>query len=155
METEREAGVRLRERELHLVAVAPGIVHSGDGFDGEVAQAADVLERLDDLALLELELRRVGEGLPLAAAALAGVAARGGHTRRRRLDDLEEPCLGMPLSAARHLRPHPVAGHRSAHEDDEVVVAGKTLPTVGQGVDAQVEDVAGSRRHGRSVDAFA
>ena len=38
----------------------------------DVVEAADVGQRLDHLTLLELELGRVVEGLPLAAAARRG-----------------------------------------------------------------------------------
>ena len=44
-----------------------------------------------------------------------------------------------------------VAGDGAAHEDDEVVDAADPLAAVGQGVDAQVEDVTGPGRHRGSV----
>jgi len=146
-----ETSVVFGERELHLVAVAPRVVHAGDRLQREVAQSADVLQGLHHLALLELELRRVAQGLPLAPAARLGVSARSRHAGGRRSDDLEQPRLGVPLSAPRDLSPHHVARRRAAHEHDEVVVARDALPAVRERVDAQFEDVAGSGRHGGSV----
>ena len=151
VEAEHEASVGLSERELHLVAVAPWIGHARDRLELEVVEPADVRERLDHLALLVLELRLVGDGLPLATAALAGVAAGRGHARRRGLEDLPEPRLGVALTALRDLDADAVAGHRAAHEDDEVVDAADPLAAVGQGVDVEVEDVAGPGGHRGSV----
>ena len=81
MQAEQQRAVLgLAERELHLVAVAPRVVHAADRLELVAFEVAEARERLDDLLLLELELRVVGERLPLAAAALVGVAA---HRRRR------------------------------------------------------------------------
>ena len=87
-----------------------------------------MLQRLDDLLLLELELGVVGERLPLAAAALVGVAAGRRHAARGGGEDLERGAPRRSSLAPRHPAPHAVAGHGAAHEDDEVVDAATPWP---------------------------
>ncbi len=78
------------------------------------------------------------------------VAAEGRPARGRR-DELEQARLGVARLAARHLGAHDVARHRAAHEHDEAVEAGEALTAVGEGVDGELEDVAGLRGHARPV----
>ena len=150
MQAEQQLAVLgLSERELHLVAVAPGIVHAADGIELVAFEVADALQRLDDLLLLELELGVVGEGLPLAAAAVLSVLAHGRDAAWRSAEELDDPRLSVTLLAPRDLGAYAVAGHGPAHEDDELVEARDALPAVGEGGDVELDDVSGARRHGR------
>ena len=149
MQTEEQrAVVGLAEGELHLVAVAPGVVHAADRLEFVAFQVAEALQRLDDLLLLELELRLVGEGLPLAAAAFGGVAAHWRDAARGGGEELDHPRLAVRLLAPRDLRQHAVAGYGAAHEEHEIVDARHALSAVGERGDLEFELVPGVRRHG-------
>ena len=139
------------ERELHLVAVAPRVVHATDGLEHVVREVCDALEGVHHLLLLELELRRVVQRLPLAAAALAGVAAARRYAARRGGEDLDRLRLGVRLAAPGHAREHAVAGHGPPHEHDELVGARDALPAVGERGDVELEFVSGAWWHGRPV----
>ncbi len=143
------------ERVLHLVAVAPGVGHAQDGRDVDVVEAADVGQRLDHLAMLELELGGVVEGLPLAAADVGRVVAAKRHPARRRDEQLGEARLGVARPAARHLDARDVAGQPAAHEHHEALDAADPLAAVSEGVDGKLEGVAGLRGHGGQCTADA
>ena len=127
------------ERELHLVAVAPRVVHAADGLEAVLGEVREALQRVHDLLLLELQLGVVGERLPLAAAALLRVAAAGGHAARGGGEDLQRPRLGVRLLALGDAGAHAVAGHRAAHEDDELVHPRDALPAVGEAGDVELD----------------
>ena len=67
---------RRRHRELHLVAIAVGLGRRNDRPQLERRKAAQALETVADLLLLERELRRIREVLQAAAAAASEVRAR-------------------------------------------------------------------------------
>ncbi len=69
--------------------------------------------------------------------------------RGEEVRSLDDPRLGVALLAPRDLDAHAVAGHGSAHEDDELVEARDALPAVGEGGDVELDDVSRARRHGR------
>ena len=141
----------LAERELHLVAVAPRVVHAADGLQLVLGEVRDALQGVHHLLLLELQLRRVVQRLPLAAAALLRVAAARRDAAGRGSDDLEGLRLGVRLAPLGHAREHVVAGYRSAHEHDELVQARDALPAVGERGDVELDGVSGAWWHGRPV----
>ena len=145
--------VLLPERVLHLVAVAPGVGHAQDRLDDHVVEAADVGQGLGHLALLELELGGVVEGLPLAAAHVGGVVAAKRRAARGGGEELEQARLGVAGPAPRDRQADEVAGQGAAHEHDEAVDAADALAAVGEGIDGEVERVAGLRGHGGQCTA--
>ena len=91
----------LAEGELHLVAVAPRVVHAADGLEPVVREVRDALQRVDHLLLLVLELGGVVERLPLAPAALLRVAAARATRRgegERSSSVLASACDGRRLT---------------------------------------------------------
>ena len=116
---------------------------------------ADVLERLDDLRLLELALGGVVQRLPLAAAAVAHVPADFRTAQGRGLEYLVETRLGVARLAAHDGGAYAIAGHRAAHEDDEAFVARHALAAIGERRDVEVDGISGARGHGQPVYPLA
>ena len=73
------------------IAIAVRLGAGDKGFDDVWVDPADPLEEIADLFVFELQLRRVGDVLILAPAAIAEVAARGSNAVRRRLNDPPKP----------------------------------------------------------------
>lgn len=72
------------------VAIAVGLRARDDRLDHGGSEAADAPQQVGDLFVLQLQLRRIGEVLILAAAALHVVAALRLDAVGRGCDDLEQ-----------------------------------------------------------------
>ena len=143
--------VVLPERELHLVAVAPRVVHAADGLEPVVGEVCDALQRVDNLLLLVLELGGVLQRLPLAPTALPCVAAARSHPARGGGEELERLGLRVRRAALDDACQHAVAGHGAADEDDELIQARDALPAVGERGDVELDGLSGAWWHGRPV----
>ncbi len=131
----RVAGV---EAELHLVAVAVHLGRRDDRAHLGRGDAADALERLHNLTLLDPALLVVAQVLEAAAAAAAEVRARRLDPRSGGPLDRLEPRLGPAAPHARDARAHRVAGESPVHEHDTAFVPGQCLAAQHEVLDLEV-----------------
>ena len=93
---------------------------------------AQPLERITHLLLFVLELDRVGQALPAAAAAPTEMGAESGQAVGRRLEQFHQPTLGEPAFDLGQDHAGQVAGHGAIDEHDEIVHASYPLAAEGQ-----------------------
>ncbi len=156
-----------RQRELDVVAVAVcqeggrfagrvvargGIGQRDDVGDGRICDAAQAMQLIGDDLLLELGLARVGDVLPLTAAArirrCGGVRPKVGARRRNAigagLQHIQQPRPRPAIPLLDDLDPHTLAGDGVGHEDGLAAVPADGLTPVGDGVEL---DFDGLRHH--------
>ncbi len=115
------------EGEFQLVAV---VAHAGRGHDGRYRrkhQPTKPFQVVDHLLLLVLELLRVGEVLPLAAATGAEVLAEGGDAIGGGGDDPRGDRLGVVALLLGHAHIHHIARYSAGNEDHHAFVLGNGL----------------------------
>ena len=136
------------DRELHLVAIPVRVRRFQDGPELELAEAADALEAIAHLLLLEGELGRVRDVLEPAAATAAEIGAgRLDPVGRRRLERFDDRAA-EPGARLHHSDPHPVAWDGAADEEDVALDPADPLAAESEVVDRQIEDIAAPRfRH--------
>ncbi len=139
MEPERRAVGPLRPRVLDLVAVAVELLRSDHRLGLDAGEAADPLERIDDLGVLVPQLLGVVEVLPGTAAADAEVRTAGVDPARAGLEQLDRPRLGIAALELRHPGANAVARERPRDEDHQLAVAGDAAPAVGETVDDELD----------------
>ncbi len=112
---------RIAEGVLELVAITPLFDRRDDRLELEALEAANALERLAHLGLLDLQLTLVGDDLPGDPR----VRSAGGDPLGARREHLDGARVGVAALALVHDRPHAVAGDRTG---DEHHVAAAVLP---------------------------
>ena len=128
------------ERVLELVAVAPLLHRRHDRLQREAVEPADAAQRVVDLLGLDRELAFVGQHLPGRARMVGG----GRDALGRGLEQLDDAGVAVGALGLEHARPHAVAGDRALDEDDVAVGARDAGAPEGEGVDGQLELVAGA-----------
>src|SRR5438477_11895660 len=115
--------------ELAADAISPGIIHSQHrGVRGETQPGSRPC--LFHHLPLQLQLMRVGGMLQLAAATLAEVGTRSGHTMRRRLDHARGVGHRDAALPATRLGFHHLARERVVDKPDLAIVSGDRRASV-------------------------
>ena len=111
------------------------------GRSGDVAEAAQALERVRDLLGLEGELGGVGHVLEPAPAAAPEVGARGLHPLGRGLDHRLDHAAPEARASLHEPDLQPIARQPAGHEHHVTVGAPDALAAEGQVVDRQGQNL--------------
>jgi hypothetical protein len=109
-----------------------------DRLDRRALEAADALERVDDLALLLLKLALIRQDLPRRA----GVRRTRLDPVRRRLEQLGHASLTVAPLALDDPGPDTVTWNRAVHEHDVAAGPGDPATAVRKRLDHEVELLA-------------
>jgi hypothetical protein len=118
----------VRERIFHLVPIVENIVGANDGKDVGVGEAADALEGINDVLVLELKLLLVVDMLPLAPAADAKVSASRLHAKWRWLFDGNDLRLSEVLLFLQDLDSDHIPWNSPIDKHNEALHPTDTLP---------------------------
>ena len=99
----------------------PGILHSHNGFHGDVGKASDPFQTAADLFFFKSKLLLIGQSLKLAAAALAGGGAQRFHPVGGRLYDLFQLPVSVVFLCFHYFRGHHVADHSVLYKNSEAI----------------------------------
>src|SRR2546422_555394 len=101
-----------------MIAIAPWIVGADGGRDGRVGEAPDTPKLLSNDVRLQLKLARIGDVLPLAAAAAAEILARRLDAIGRGLQNFDCPSQKHSRALAFDFYDGALAGYAVVGEDD-------------------------------------
>ncbi len=131
----------------HAVPIAVRLRTADHRVDFPALNAADALEQIDDLPVLETKLAFVSKMLVLAAAAAAEILALRFYAIRRRHDHFDQSRPRESFFYLGHFRHHLLARNDEGHEDDEIIEAGHALATKGEVGNRQVQPLARLQVH--------
>ncbi len=141
MEAERRPLLRLRKRQLDLIAVLEIFLGADDRLDRHVGQVCDARNGVAHELLFLLELRGVCERLPAAPTAGTNVWARRLDTIGTRCEQFNNISLAVLATGRANAHTHVIAGQRTIDKNYETINARDATTAVRQRLDHDIGNI--------------